>query len=260
MKNYTPDICLVSTLHDPEARLAKYARTYGKELKRMYFGHIAVRITKNTHKDTLKALDSANINYSVQSTEKNYLSIGKTYKEAISLGIKMKTRHIHVCDFDRILHWVRTYPNELRDIIELLPSNQGITWIGRTNRAFETHPKTQKETEKIVNDLASEVAGEKIDIMAGSFSMDQDAARKIVKLSRRNDYSFYAEFVNIAKNNSIQINSITTEGLEWETPDQYQDKIQKEGYQDWLEEFMSLPEWKRRIELMERNVKELVKD
>lgn len=258
MKNYLPDVSLVSPLHDPEARLAKAIRTYGKNLKTIYFGAIIVRVTKNTHEDTLKALDSSNISYSKQTTVGNYVAMGKTYKEAIALGLKFKTRHIHVCDFDRILHWVKTYPNELKDIVELLPSNTGVTFIGRSKRAFETHPKTQKQTEEIVNILASEVAGIDVDIMSGSFAMDMEAVKKILKHSRRNDFSFYAEFLSIAKRLKIQINSITTEGLEWETPDQYQDKIQKEGYQDWLDEFMSLPEWKRRIELMEKNTELLL--
>ncbi len=253
MKNYTPDISLVSPLHDPQARLAKLTRTYGKDLKRIYFGYIAIRVTKNTHPDTLKALTSANIFYTKQSAHGNYVAMGKTYKEAIRMGLKMKTRHIHVCDFDRILHWAKTFPNELRDIVEILPSNTGITWIGRTRRAFETHPKTQRETEEIVNTLASKVAENEVDIMSGSFAMDSQTANIILKFSKRNDFSFYAEFLTIAKKKNIQINSLVTEGLEWETPDQYKDKIQKEGYSDWLEEFMSLPEWKRRIELMEKN-------
>jgi len=260
MKNYTPDICLVSPLHDPDARLAKAIRTHGKELKRIYFGHIAIRATKKTNKETLKALDSANISYTLQTTSGSYVSMGKTYKEAIAMGIKMKTRNIHVCDFDRILHWVKTYPNELRDIIEILPANIGITWIGRTKRAFESHPKSQREPEEIVNILASEVAGIEIDIMAGSFALDLATAKLMIKKSKRNDYAFYSEFINIAKNNGVQINSLITEGLEWETPDQYIEKIRHEGYQDWLEEFMSLPEWKRRIELLEKNALELIKD
>lgn len=259
MNNYTPDICLVSPLHDPEARLAKAIRANGKKIKTMYFGFAEVRVTKNTHNNTLKALDSSNISYTMQKSKGNYVSMGKTYKEAINMGLKLKTRHIHVCDFDRILHWVKAYPNELRDILEILPSNTGITFLGRSKRAFDTHPKTQKETEKIVNLIASEVVKVKIDIMSGSFAMDRETAMTMLKFSKRNDYSFYSDFINIAKKKDIQINTLTTEGLEWETPDQYQDKIQKEGYSDWLEEFMSLPEWKRRIELMERNVFELIK-
>ncbi len=258
MKTYTPDVSLVSSLHDPEARLAKLTRTYGKALKRMYFGHIAVRTTKNTHPETLQALSSASISYTQQRTASKYVSMGKTSKEAILQGVKFKTRHIHVCDFDRILHWIKTHPNELRDIVELLPSYQGLTWIGRTKRAFETHPKTQRKTEEIVNILASEVAGLEVDIMSGSYAMDLKSAKQILKDSKKTDFSFFAEFLVIAKEKNIQINSLITEGLEWETPDQYTDKIQKEGYNDWLEEFMSLPEWKRRVELMEKNVSELV--
>lgn len=258
MKNYTPDIGLVSPLHDPEARLAKAIRTYGKNLKTIYFGAIIVKVTKNTHEDTLKALTSANISFSQRTTKGNYVAMGKTYKEAIALGLKLKTRHIHVCDFDRILHWVKVFPNELKDIVEILPSNTGITFIGRSKRAFETHPKTQKQTEEIVNILASEVAGINVDIMSGSFAMDNQSAKIILKKSKRNDYSFFAEFLSIAKKAGIQINTLMTEGLEWETPDQYTDKIRKEGYSDWLDEFMSLPEWKRRIELMEKNTEVLI--
>jgi len=258
VKNYTPDISLVCPLHDPEARLAKATRTYGKDLKRLYFGHIHIRATKDTHPDSLKALDSANITYSIEKNSGKYIAMGKTYKEALNMGIKMKTRNIHVCDFDRILHWVKNYSSELKDIIEFLPSNQGITWLGRTSRAFNTHPKTQKETEEIVNILASEVANQKVDIMSGSFALDLASAKLLLKKSKRNDYSFFAEFIKLAKENNIQINSLMTEGLEWETPDQYEDKIQKEGYSDWLDEFMSLPEWKRRIELMEKNTEVLL--
>jgi len=253
MKNYTPDICLASPLHDPEARLAKAIRTYGKNLKTIYMGAVVVRTTKNTHPDTLKALTSANILFSKQTTKGNYVAMGKTYKEAITMGLKLKTRHIHVCDFDRILHWVKVFPNELKDIVEILPSNTGLTFIGRSKRAFETHPKTQKQTEEIVNILATEVAGIDVDIMSGSFAMDSQSAKIILKKSKRNDYSFYAEFLSITKKLNIQLNTITAEGLEWETPDQYIDKIRREGYSDWLDEFMSLPEWKRRIELMEKN-------
>lgn len=259
MKNYTPDIGLVGPLHDPEARLARAIRTYGKNLKSIYMGAIVVKTTKNTHSDTLKALASANISFSKRATKGNYVAMGKTYKEAITLGLKLKTRHIHVCDFDRILHWVKVFPNELKDIVELLPSNTGITFVGRSKRAFETHPKTQKQTEEIVNILASEVAGIDVDIMSGSFAMDSQSAKIILKKSKRNDYSFFAEFLSIAKKAGIQINTLITEGLEWETPDQYADKIRKEGYSDWLDEFMSLPEWKRRIELMEKNTEILIK-
>ena len=40
-------------------------------------------------------------------------------------------------------------------------------------------------------------------------------------------------------------------GLEWETPDQFKDKIEQEGYSAWLNEFESLPEWQRRLKLIE---------
>jgi len=253
MKNYVPDVCLVSPLHDPEGRLSGMIKKHGKKLKSLYYGYVYVKITRETHPDTLKALNTVKIQYSKQTSKSGYTSIGRSYREAIMMGIKTKTRHIHLCDFDRALHWIESFPNELRDIVELLPSNYGLTWIGRTNRAFNTHPKTQQHTEAIVNEIASSKAGLDIDIMSGSFAMDLDTAKTLLKSTKRNDFSLYAEFVMAALKRGIPMYSIVADGLEWETPDQFRDKIRREGYQDWLDEFMSLPEWKRRVELLERN-------
>ncbi len=253
MKGYTPDVTLASPLHDPEARLADSIRKHGKKIKTFYFGFVVVRATQDLHTDTKKALESCKIEYSLETKKSEYINMGRTYRGAMQMGIKLNTRSIHVCDFDRILHWIKSFPNELRDVIKLIPSNYGLTWIGRTERAFETHPRTQRKTESIVNTIASEKAEQDLDIMSGSFAMDINTAKLLLKNTKRNDYSFYSEFLVYALKKKIPVGSILTEGLEWETPDQYKDKIQKEGYQDWLDEFMSLPEWKRRIELLERN-------
>lgn len=253
MKGYTPDVCLVSPLHDPEGRLTGMIKKHGKKLKTLYFGYVFVKVTKETHPDTFKALESVKIHYSKQASKSGYISIGRSYREAILMGIKEKTRHIHLCDFDRALHWIESFPNELRDIVELLPSNYGLSWIGRTKRAFKTHPITQQHTEAIVNKIASNKVGLDIDIMSGSFAMDLTSAKTLMKYAKRNDFSLYAELVMVALKKGILMNSILADGLEWETPDQYKDKIREEGYSDWLDEFMSLPEWKRRVELLERN-------
>ena len=51
--------------------------------------------------------------------------------------------------------------------------------------------------------------------------------------------------------NKVQINTMEVEGLEWETPDQFKDKIEQEGYSAWLNNFESLPEWEKRVKLIE---------
>ena len=60
--------------------------------------------------------------------------------------------------------------------------------------------------------------------------------------------------------NNITINTIEVEGLEWETPDQYKDKIDKEGYSQWLSEFESLPEWEKRVKLIEKSTEVLTEN
>jgi hypothetical protein len=66
------------------------------------------------------------------------------------------TNHLFYCDFDRALHWIKTYPEELTQIVESPPDNDYVL-IGRTKRAFQTHPKTQTMTEGIGNTLASKM-------------------------------------------------------------------------------------------------------
>ena len=87
--------------------------------------------------------------------------------------------------------------------------------------------------------------------MSGSFAFDRKLAEQIVKESKRMDYGIYAEFLMVALKHKAQINTIEVEGLEWETPDQFRELIEKEGYAKWLNDFQSLSEWEKRVKLIE---------
>lgn len=63
----------------------------------------------------------------------------------------------------------------------------------------------------------------------------------------------------IALEHKYFISTIEVEGLELETPDQYQKEITQSGYTAWLHEFESLPEWKKRVALLEKSTKVLIK-
>src|SRR3989344_2664975 len=244
------NVSLVSSLHDPEGRITKLLELHGKKLINLYNNKAVIGVTSTTINKTTDLLKSLGFKIKIQD-EKTGLDLGSNYRIALKLGLEFNTSHIQLLDFDRALHWVNRFSNELKDVIYYIPSYSGFLSFIRTRRAFESHPLIQRTTETTVNAIASEVAKTDVDIMSGSFAFDRNLAEHIVKESKRKDFGIYAEFLMVALKNKVQINTMEVEGLEWETPDQFKDKIEQEGYSAWLNEFESLPEWQRRVKLIE---------
>jgi len=255
--NNVNQVCLVSPLHDPEGRITEIFKKYSSELLRLYNGYVAINITETTSPETLEAIKKTKIKFSIQD-KKNVKNIGDNYKKALSLGFGFPSSHFHLMDFDRALHWAKRFPKELKKVIEKMPSYEGLLSFIRTTQAFESHPFIQRSTEIVTNALASKVVGFDVDIMSGSFGLDKNLANLVLKNSKENGVGIYAEILKIAIRNEIPIKTIIVEGLEWETPDQYQNEIEKDGYITWLEKFESLTEWKRRASLIEESTKVLI--
>lgn len=247
---------LVSPLHDSEARLEEEIIKYGSKLNDIVENSFVASVTKNSSKKIFSALEKSELNYKILPLEIEN-TLGNNYRNAIRLGLEKNTTHVLLVDFDRSLHWVRRFPLELEQIKKTLDNLKGFTSFVRSRRAFESHPLTQRATETTINAIASELAKKDIDIMSGAFGLDKNFAEVLLKSSSRNDFGFYAEILEIALKNNIQINTVEVEGLEWETPDQYKDKIEKEGYSQWLNEFESLPEWEKRVKLIEKSTEVL---
>jgi hypothetical protein len=249
---HSQNVCLVSPLHDPEGRITDLLKLYGEKLVNLYSKQAAIGVTPKTTSKTVDLLESLGFKIQIQD-ENTGLELGDNYRLALKLGLKFKTPYIHLLDFDRALHWAHRFPNELRDVINYIPSYSGFLSFIRTRRAFESHPLIQRTTETTVNAIASEVAKTDVDIMSGSFAFDRKLAEDIVKESKRKDFGIYAEFLMVALKNKAHINTMEVEGLEWETPDQFKDKIEQEGYSAWLNNFESLPEWEKRVKLIENS-------
>ncbi len=252
-----PKVSLASPLHDPEGRLLPIISAYGGKLLKLYGGNAAISITPKTLPETTSKLNAQGFT-TIMQDEKSGLDLGSNYRLAVKTALTKSSTHIHLVDFDRALHWTQRFHNELRDIIDYIPSYDGFISFMRTRRAFETHPQIQRVPEITINAIASEVAKTDVDIMSGAFAFDAKLAKEIVSQSKRKDYGIYAEFLSIALKNKAKINTMEVEGLEWETPDQFKDKIEKEGYSAWLSEFESLPEWEKRVKLIEDSSEVLI--
>ena len=77
---------------------------------------------------------------------------------------------------------MRSYPEELKQIAETTPEND-LVLIGRTKRAFETHPETQKLTEGIGNMVSSKILGfnNTHDILGTTWIMTPQLAKMILE-------------------------------------------------------------------------------
>jgi hypothetical protein len=130
-----------------------------------------------------------------------------------------------------------------------LKTSEGFTVFNRSQRAFETHPLTQRETEVIGNSIASEMIGKSIDLFSGGCGMEKGVAQILAKEISEKDFGYHGEILAISLKHSFKINTIEVEGLEWETPDAYRGEINKVGYTQWLNNFQSLEEWEKRLTL-----------
>lgn len=254
---YQSSVCLASPFHDPEGKLLELLQEQGGALLKLYKGNAFISISAKTNPAIISLLQKQGFHIRKQTKTENP-SVGANYLAVLRMVTKTSNKHIHLVDFDRALHWTKRFPRELRDAIEILPSYNGYVSFVRTPRAFQSHPQTQRTTETIINTIASEVAGVTVDIMSGSFGFHKTLAQKIIKEAKRKDYGIYAETLLIALRHRYLIATIEVEGLEWETPDQFKENIQQEGYTAWLHEFESLPEWKKRVSLLEKSAEVLI--
>ena len=254
---YQSPVCLASPFHDPEGKLLELLQEQGEVLLKLYKGDAFISVSFTTNPAIITVLKKQGFQIRKQTKTENS-SVAANYGAALKMTSKTANKHIHLLDFDRALHWVKRFPRELRDVIAILPTYKGYVSFVRTPRAFQSHPQTQRDTETIINAIASEVAGMTVDIMSGSFGFQKTLAQKIIKEAKRNDYGIYAETLLIALRHKYLIATIEVEGLEWETPDQFKDSIQQEGYTAWLHDFESLPEWKKRVALLENSADVLI--
>jgi hypothetical protein len=218
------DLCLISLLHDPCGRQLLATRKHIGTLKHLY-PQIAVVATTETRTDVIEELRRQEVLFRV--TKGN--EIGQKRREALALGLQTSALHLHYCDFDRVLHWVGTYPKELENILQEIVQYD-FTIIGRTQRAFETHPWVQQEMERITNHVCSLAFGKPIDTTAGSCAALYKTAELILRRSKAPTNATDTEWPMIVKLFSdATIGFLQVEGLEFETLDYYQKEIRSAG-------------------------------
>jgi hypothetical protein len=242
-------VTLVATVHQPDDALVELTQAMLSQLQTLY-GALVFLCSQTTSAGILALLRSrgATVHHEHQQPA-NLSGIGRVRRRALRLGLTTGCDHLHLCDFDRVLHWAAHYPDELRQVIGEI-TNYDLLILGRTERAFATHPPHQAETERLANLVFSKVYGQERDITSGSRGLSRRAAERLLIHSHEEGAGVDAEWpLIVSRFRELRSDYLLCEGLEFETADSYQAEIaQAGGLERWLEAQSARPElWLHRL-------------
>jgi hypothetical protein len=166
------------------------------------------------------------------------------------------------CDFDRWLHWVGRFPEELRGLPAALAGHRPRPWyacLGRTRRAFATHPYVQRVAEGATNRAASLALGRRLDATAGACWLDRRGAEIVLAGSEEETNATDLEWPALVNRAAGRVAYVATEGLEFETAEFYAPEIAALGGREaWERAHYERPEvWRARLGLATDSVSAL---
>jgi hypothetical protein len=245
-------VTLAATYHDPEGRMIQQIRNALPVLTRV-FGGLAIRASHGANRPALDlfAEAGAKIAHGTADQAAERFKLGQARRDAIALGLALDQPFILHCDCDRMLHWAERYPEELAQVVRRV-ADADFTVIGRTPRAFESHPRIQRETEIVVNKVFATVSGRAWDVTAATRGLSRRAAQAIldgcpdVEVSTDVSWTLFLQQLG-----EVSLSYIETEGMEFETGDRNADRIaQAGGYAQWMDQMDADPRnWAHRLDL-----------
>jgi hypothetical protein len=130
---------------------------------------------------------------------------------------------IHYVDFDRLLRWVETRPEEWKAAVRSLEGLDCVIF-GRTAAAYATHPQALVQTEAISNRVVSHLLGMPVDASAGSKGFSRTAAEFLLAYSRPGRaLGMDGEWPVLLHRAGYRVVFMEVDGLDWESADRYQD-------------------------------------
>ncbi len=221
----TMPVALAATLHDPDGSFLSLLRPALPDLARRYAG-MAILATDETDGEVRDLLAGAGAEVVVSPAD--YRLVGRRRLAAVERAAALAPA-IHLCDFDRLLHWWHHYPDELADVIAHV-ARVDLLILGRTARAWATHPANQVETEQLANRAVSLVYGEEVDVCAGSRGLSRRAVAYLSAHSREQGVGTDAEWpLLLRRDGGFVCERRETEGLEFETADRHQQEVARAG-------------------------------
>lgn len=229
-----PTVALVTTVHQPDERLKDMVRDKLPSLVGRYAA-VSAFCSRSTHTSILDLLCRHHVSIQVDDTPARGIDhMGEVRRKALRVGLQANTSHLQMCDFDRAIHWAAYYPQELELVIADIP-NYDLLVLGRTDRAWATHPAYQAETEPLFNKVFALVTGLPWDVGAGSRGFSRRAAEALLATSREQTVGVDAEWpLLLLGRDSFRVSFRACEGLEFETADRFAPEIEAAGgYEAW---------------------------
>jgi hypothetical protein len=245
-----PSVVLASTLHDPDGRYLEHLTLTSTQLEN--YIHVVVAFTRDTSRAVTRLLQAAG----AHTMEVDSRQVGTARREAVRAAHAVSEMSpIFACDFDRWLHWASTYPGELRDLPRLITEMHpelSYVCIGRTRRAFASHPLAQQEPEAATNHALSLVVGHEVDAVAGAAWLSPAGAEIVLQGSTELTAATDLEWPALVfKCDPKGVGAMAVDGLEFETATFHQDEVLAAGgRQDWIKAKYDRPVvWEQRLRL-----------
>jgi hypothetical protein len=251
-------VTLAATVHDPEARLARQLAPGVARLLRETFDAVAIQSAPSTGRGTLEAVERLGARIGFDPGHRR--GFGHARREALGLALALDARTTLLCDFDRILRWAAHHGDELQALPARL-TRWDLTVIGRSGRAFASHPRVQRDTESIVNHVFARVSGHEWDVTSGARAFSSAAARAIVETSPEYEGAETdTAWPLLLRKSGFSAGYHVVDGLEYETADRHEDSVERAGGVDrWMAEIDADPrEWLARLDAARRSVRAIL--
>ena len=241
---------LITTLHDPKGASLSLLDAVATALETYPLAVVAATATTDARVTARLAQLGARVVPGGQAGEGRRSSLAAAGSE---------TDALFSCDFDRWLHWARFWPEELAAlparVARLGTRHRAAPWyvcLGRTARAFRTHPAAQRFPETATNRALSVAANRSLDAVAGAAWLTPEAAEIILAGSCEPTAATDLEWpALILRQDPTRLRGLRCEGLEWETPDFHPEEIAAAGgLETWTRTVFDTPRmWAARLRL-----------
>ncbi|MBA3534812.1 MAG: hypothetical protein H0T73_23110 [Ardenticatenales bacterium] len=239
-------VALVTTLYDPESRMAQMAEPLAERWLK-HFAEVLIFTSPEGKGRTGARLAEQGLRVVEDTGKQGVEQMGRIRLRALEAAAANHYSHYLLIDFDRLIHWESHHPAELRRVQSAMP-NYDLLVLGRTPRAFQTHPRIQQETERLANEAFAAFFGAPLDVTGGGRALSARAISTIRAYSRCEGMGVDGEWPVLCHRLGLHVGYILAEGLEYETADRYQEEISTLGYEKWLERHVNTPAtWEQRL-------------
>ena len=242
-------VALALIQHDPHGQLFDQTMRVLPGLQQV-FGVVVVCANSATAPQTLEYLAQHGVRVAAESLQVGLNHIGWFRRGAVQLALQGPCPFILYCDFDRALHWMEWYPHEFAAVARRI-RDADFTVLGRTPRAFNSHPRMQRDTEAIINHVFCEVSGLAWDVTAAARGLSRRAASTLLAQCPDEQISTDVTWPLCAQRAGFTLEYLETEGLEFETADRFPaEVVQAGGLPQWIDRLDGDPQgWAMRLEL-----------